>query len=404
MSDLKEKAQKEFRPSSWAIENQTVIYVLIFVLLIAGISAYSNLPRESFPEIVETKIYISTPYPGNTAEDIERLITDPIEEAVENVSNVKEILSTSQQDYGLITVEFDENITVEQAKQKVKDEVDAIKSGEDWPTFNDAKVEPNIFDLNFSEEMPILNINISGNYPLDQLEDYAEILQDKVEELREIKQADMRGVDEKEVEVAVDIYKMIAASVSFNDVISAISNGNMTISAGNLVSNGQQRSIRVLGEIEKPEELKNFVVKTQNGPVYLRDIAEISFEEGDKTTYAREFGESVVMLDVKKRGGKNMVDAAQQIREIVAETVENDFPHDLSVTIANDQSTKTINQVNDLVNNIIFGIILVVSVLMFFLGFRNALFVGFAIPMSMFISFMVIEMIGYTMNTMVLFA
>lgn len=404
MSDLKEKAQKEFRPSSWAIENQTVIYVLIFVLLIAGISSYSNLPRESFPEIVETKIYISTPYPGNTAEDIERLITDPIEEAVENVSNVKEILSTSQQDYGLITVEFDENITVEQAKQKVKDEVDAIKSGEDWPTFNDAKVEPNIFDLNFSEEMPILNINISGNYPLDQLKDYAELLQDKVEELTEIKQADIRGVDEKEVEVAVDVYKMMAARVSFNDVISAISNGNMTISAGNLVSNGQQRSIRVLGEIEKPEALKDFVVKTQNGAVYLRDIAEISFEEGDKTTYAREFGESVVMLDVKKRGGKNMVDAAQQIRSIVDETVENDFPKDLSITIANDQSTKTINQVNDLVNNIIFGIILVVSVLMFFLGFRNALFVGFAIPMSMFISFMVIEMIGYTMNTMVLFA
>lgn len=404
MSDLKEKAQKEFKPSSWAIENQTVIYVLIFVLLIAGISAYSNLPRESFPEIVETKIYISTPYPGNTAEDIERLITDPIEEAVENVSNVKEILSTSQQDYGIITVEFDENISVEQAKQKVKDEVDAIKAGEDWPTFNDAKVEPNIFDLNFSEEMPILNINVSGNYPLEQLKEYAELLQDKVEELPEIKQADIRGVDEKEVEVAVDVYKMIAASVSFNDVVSAIANGNMTISAGNLVSNGQQRSIRVLGEIDDPKALRNFVVKTQNGAVYLRDIAEISFEEGDKTTYAREFGDNVVMLDVKKRGGKNMVEAAQKIRNIVDETVENDFPRDLSVNIANDQSTKTINQVNDLVNNIIFGIILVVSVLMFFLGFRNALFVGFAIPMSMFISFMVIEMIGYTMNTMVLFA
>lgn len=404
MSDLKEKAQMEFKASSWAIDNQTVIYVLSFVLLIAGISSYSNLPRESFPEIVETKIYISTPYPGNTAEDIERLITDPIEEEVENVSNVVEVLSTSQQDYGIITVEFDENITVEQAKQKVKDEVDAIKAGEDWPTFNGAKVEPNVFDLNFSEEMPILNINISGDYTVDQLKEFAEHLQEKVEDVPQIKQADIRGVDEKEVEVAIDLYKMMAARVSFNDVVSAISNGNMTISAGNLVSNGQQRTIRVLGEIERPEELNDFVVKTQNGAVYLRDIAKVSFKEGDKTTYAREFGESVVMLDVKKRGGKNMVEAAQRIQEIVEETVANDFPKDLSVTIANDQSTKTINQVNDLVNNIIFGIILVVSVLMFFLGFRNALFVGFAIPMSMFISFMIISMIGYTLNTMVLFA
>lgn len=404
MSDLKEKGQKEFKASSWAIDNQTVIYVLIFVLLIAGISSYSNLPRESFPEIVETKIYISTPYPGNTAEDIERLITDPIEEEVENVSNVVEVLSTSQQDYGIITVEFDENITVEQAKQKVKDEVDAIKAGEDWPTFNGAKVEPNVFDLNFSEEMPILNINISGDYTVDQLKEFAEHLQEKVEDVPQIKQADIRGVDEKEVEVAIDLYKMMAARVSFNDVVSAISNGNMTISAGNLVSNGQQRTIRVLGEIERPEELNDFVVKTQNGAVYLRDIAKVSFKEGDKTTYAREFGESVVMLDVKKRGGKNMVEAAQRIQEIVEETIANDFPKDLSVTIANDQSTKTINQVNDLVNNIIFGIILVVAVLMFFLGFRNALFVGFAIPMSMFISFMIIGMIGYTLNTMVLFA
>ena len=404
MNKFKETIQKEFGPSSWAIDNHTVIYVLIAVFLIAGISSYSNLPRESFPEIVETTVYISTPYPGNTAEDIERLITDPIEEAIENVSNVKEVTSTSQQDYGIIIVEFDENITVEQAKQNVKDEVDAVKSGEDWPTFNGAKVEPNIFDLNFSEEMPILNVNISGNYPVDKLKDYAEILQDKIEELPEIKQADIRGVDQKEVEVAVDVYKMMAAKVSFKDVVGAIGNGNVTISAGNLVSNGLQRTIRVLGEIEDPKDLNNFVLKNQGGAVYLRDIAEVSFKEGDKTTYAREFGESVVMLDVKKRGGKNMVEAANKIQLIVEETVENEFPSDLSVSIANDQSTKTINQVNDLVNNIIFGIILVVTVLMFFLGFRNALFVGFAIPMSMFLSFMIIESIGYTLNTMVLFA
>ena len=404
MNELKKKAQKEFKISSWAIENQTIIYVIIAILLIAGIGSYNSLPRESFPEIVETKIYISTPYPGNTAEDIERLITDPIEEAVENVSNVVEVTSTSQQDYGIIIVELDEDIEVESAKQKVKDEVDVVKSGEDWPTFNGAKVEPNIFDLNFSEEMPILNVNISGNYPVDKLKDFAEILEDRIEQLSEIKQADIRGAQKKEVEVAVDIYKMMAAKVSFGDVINAISNGNVTISAGNLVSNGQQRTIRVLGEIDQPTDLNNFVVKNEKGAVYLKDIAEVSFKEGDKTTYAREFGENVVMLDVKKRGGKNMVEAANKIGKIVADAIENDFPSDLKVTIANDQSTKTINQVNDLVNNIIFGIILVVTVLMFFLGFRNALFVGFAIPMSMFISFIIINAIGYTMNTMVLFA
>ena len=403
MSKIQKNADKEFALSSWAIENKTTIYVLIGVFFILGLSAYFGMPRESFPEVKETKIFISTLYPGNTSEDIERLITDPIEEEIKNVSNVSEITSTSQEDYSIITVEFDEHITVEAAKQKVKDEVDSKTAGEDWPVFNGAKVEPNVFDLNISEEIPILNINLQGNYPVERLKEFAEMLQDRVEDLPEIKQADIRGAQDKEVEVAVDIYKMMAAKVSFDDVLGAIRNGNVTMSAGNLVKSDQRRTIRILGEIENPAELKNFVVKSQEGAVYLRDIAKVSFKEEDKTTYAREFGESVVMLDVKKRAGKNMIEAAEKIDQLIAEAKSSYFPRDLKVSIANDQSQKTLNQVDDLVNNIIFGVILVVGVLMFFLGFRNALFVGFAIPMSMFMSFMILQGLGYTLNTMILF-
>ncbi len=404
MSAKKKQIDKEFRLSSWAIDHSTVIWVMVAIFLALGIGAYFNMPRENFPEINETKIYISTAYPGNTAEDIERLIVDPLEDKLRNISNVVEILSTSQEDYSIITVEFDENITVDQAKQKVKDEVDSETANEDWPTFNGAKVDPNVFDLSMSEEMPILNINISGDYPVDRLKEFAEYLQDEIEDLPEIKAADIRGAQEKEVEVAVDIYKMMAAQVSFDDIINSIRNENMTISAGNLISSGQRRTIRILGEIEEPSELLDFVVKAEDGfAVYLRDIADVRFEEEDKTTYAREFGESVVMLDVKKRSGKNLIEAVEKIDQILIESA-NVLPPDLTITKANDQSEKTVNQVSDLVNNIIFGIILVVSVLMFFLGFRNALFVGFAIPMSMFMSFMILSALGYTMNTMILFA
>jgi len=398
------KVHKEFGLSSWAINNKTTMYVLILLILILGGSAYFSMPRENFPEIKETKIYISSIYPGNTAEDIEKLITDPIEDRLKTVSNVVEITSTSQEDYSIVIVEFDENITVDAAKQKVKDEVDSETASEDWPTFNDAKVEPNVFDLSMSEEMPILNINISGDYPIDKLKEYGEYLEDEIEGLLEIKQVDIRGAQEREVEVAVDIYKMMAAQVSFKDVTDAIKNGNVTISAGNLITSGQRRTIRIIGEIEQPDELKDFVVKAEYGKaVYLKDIAEVTFKDEDKTTYAREFGAPVVMLDVKKRAGKNMVAAAEQIQVIVKDAIENVFPQDLKVTIANDQSSKTIGQVDDLVNNIIFGIILVVTVLMFFLGFKNALFVGFAIPMSMFMSLMILNTLGYTMNTMILF-
>ncbi len=396
--------ENEFKLSSWAIQNKTTMYVVIVLLLFFGTSAYFTMPRENFPEIKETKIYISSIYPGNTAEDVEKLITIPIEDKLKTLSNVIDITATSQEDFSMIVVEFDENITVDAAKQKVKDEIDTETAGEDWPTFNNAKVSPNVFDLSISEEIPILNINISGDYPVEKLKEYAEYLEDKIEDLPEIKQVDIRGAQEKEVEVAVDIYKMMASKISFNDIIMAIKNGNTTLSAGVLKTYAQRKTIRIIGEISNPKALENFVVKvTHNNPVYLKDVAQVSFKEKEKTTYARDFGEATVMLDVKKRSGKNMVHATSQIEEIVTQAKANYYPSDLNVTITNNQAPKTIGQVDDLVNNIIFGIILVVGVLLFFLGFKNALFVGFAIPMSMFMSLMILNGLGYTMNTMILF-
>ncbi|WP_394747756.1 efflux RND transporter permease subunit [Spongiimicrobium salis] len=403
MSKQQKNVNKEFRLSSWAIDNPSVIYVMIGIFLWLGLKSYFAMPREDFPEIVETKIYISTPFPGNTAEDIERLITDPLEDKLKNVSNVVEVTSTSQEDYSIITVEFDEELEVAEAKQKVKDEVDSEKASEDWPTFNGAKVEPNVFELNLAESFPIMNVNFTGDYPVEKLKEFAEYLQDEIEDLPEVKQVDIRGAQEKEVAVSVDVYKMMASKINFQDVIGAISNGNLTMSAGNLRSPEQRRTIRVLGEIDDPRELENFVVKSENGAVYLKDIATVSFTEEDKTTYAREFGESVVMLDIKKRSGQNTIAATTKIRELVKAAQKDYYPADLNISIANDSSGRTLNQVDDLVNNIIFGIILVVTVLMFFLGFRNALFVGFAIPMSMFMSFVILNTLGYTLNTMILF-
>ncbi|AZQ42943.1 efflux RND transporter permease subunit [Nonlabens ponticola] len=402
---MAKKSEKEFGLSSWAINNSTVIWIIIALVLVLGLQGYFAMPREDYPEVKETKIYISSVYPGNTAEDIERLITEPLEDKLKNLSNVVEILSTSQEDYSIITVEFDEKLTVEDAKQKVKDEVDVETSNEDWPTFNGAKIEPNIFDLKMSEEIPIMNINLRGDYTVRELKTYAEYLEDEIEGLDQIKGADIRGAQELEVEIAVDIYKMTAAQVSFDNIINAVSGGNATMSAGNIKTESQRRTIRILGEITRPDQLERFVVKNENGPIYLTDIAEVSFKEEDKTTYARESGDPVVMIDVKKQSGKNTIVASESIREIIAQSqIEEIIPQDVSITVTNDNSSRTLNQVDDLVNNIIFGVILVVVVLMFFLGFRNALFVGFAIPMSMLMSFIILNGLGYTLNTMILFA
>lgn len=394
---------KEFALSSWAIDHRTVIYVIMTIFLILGISSYFSMPRETFPEINDTKVFVSTIYPGNTAEDIERSITDPLEEALKGVTNLVEIRSTSSEDFSVIDIEFDENITIDDAKQKVKDLVDGITSGPDWPVFNNAKVEPNIFELDFSELQPILNISMEGDYPIEQLKVFAEKIESRIEQLPQIKEVNIRGIQVFEVEVAVDIYKMTAAKVSFNDILGAISQENTTISSGNIVSGGQRRNIRLTGEIENPEDLKDFVVKTDKGPVYLGDLASISFKEKEVTSFARSFGEKAILLDVVKRGGKNLVQASQEIKRLVADNEALGVPNDLEIVVSNDQSNMTLNQISELVNSIIFGVILVVTVLMFFLGFRNALFVGFAIPMSMFMSFMILSFLGYTLNTMVLF-
>ena len=403
MKKAEKNSAKEFAWSSWAIDNPTIIYVMIAIFFVVGLVSYFAMPREEFPEVVETKIFVSTIYPGNTAEDIERLIVDPLEDRIKSVSGVIETTSTSSEDYGMIVVEFEESVSIQEAKVRIQNEVDVEKASEDWPVFNGAKVEPNVFDLNISESQPIMNVNLKGDYTTIQLKAFAEYLEERIEELPQIKEVDIRGAQEMEVEVALDVYKMMASQVSFNDVIGAISNGNMTMSAGSLVASGQRRTIRILGEIETPEGLEDFVVKSENGAIFLKDIATVSFKEEERNTYARESLTPVVMLDVKKRAGLNAVEAADQIYAIVDQARKEVFPPDLSVTITSDTSASTINQVDELVNNIIFGIVLVVIVLMFFLGFRNALFVGFAIPMSMFISFMILNALGYTLNTMILF-
>ena len=394
---------KEFRPSSWAIDHKTVIYVIMAIFFFLGIRSYYIMPRESFPEISDTRVFVSAIFPGNTAEDVERLIVDPLEEALKGVQNLVDITSTSEEDFAVVKLEFDEDIAVDLAKQRTKDLVDGVVSGADWPTYNNAKVEPSVFEMDFSELMPILSISMVGDYPIEQMKDFAGYLEEKIEQFPEVKSVDIRGIEAFEVEVAVDVHKMTAAKISFNDIINAINNENTTISAGNIVEGGQRRSLRIIGEVEDPQELKKIVVKSEKGASYLGDLATITFKEKDVTSYARSFGEKVVLLHVKKRGGKNLIEASKKIQNLISEISENLLPKDLKLSISNDQSSITLNQVSDLVNNIIFGVILVVIVLMFFLGFRNALFVGFAIPMSMFMSFMILSFMGYTMNTMVLF-
>ena len=397
------KKIKEFKLSSWAVSNRMTVSVITFIIVLSGLLSYSGMARENFPEIIIPQIYVATPYPGNSEQDVEKLITKRLEKEINSITGVDKITSTSIQGYSSIVVEFSFDFTPAEALQKVKDKVDVAMADPDFP--KDLPSEPSISEMNFSERIPIMNINLSGEFSMDQLKNYAEYLEDEIEELSEISGVDIRGVQEKELEIAVDLYKMEASKISFTDIENAVAFENMSISGGDLRENGIRRTVRVLGEFKDPLSVKDIIIKREKGNiVYLRDIADVNFKAQEKESFAREYLQPVVMLDVKKRGGQNLLEASTKIDAILENAAANVFPKNLIISKTNDQSNDTRTMVSDLENSIILGVILVVAVLYFFLGFRNALFVGIAIPLSMFLSFSILSFMGVTLNTMVLFS
>ena len=397
------KKIKEFKLSSWAISNRMTVSVITFIIVLSGLLSYIGMARENFPEIIIPQIYVATPYPGNSALDVEKLITKRLEKEINSITGVDKITSNSIQGYSSIVVEFSFDFTPAEALQKVKDKVDVAMADPDFP--KDLPSEPSVSEMNFSERIPIMNINLSGEFSMDQLKEYAEYLEDEIEEFPEISSVDIRGVQEKELEIAVDLYKMEASKISFTDIENAVAFENMSVSGGDILENGIRRTVRILGEFRNPLAVRDIIIKQEKGNiVYLRDIADVDFKEQEKESFAREYMQPVVMLDVKKRGGQNLLEASTKIDALLEEAAANVFPQNLVISKTNDQSNDTRTMVSDLENSIVLGIILVVTVLYFFLGFRNALFVGIAIPLSMFLSFSILSFMGVTLNTMVLFS
>lgn len=389
--------------SNWAINNKATVLVITAIIFLAGINSYNSMPNEAFPEVVMPEIFVVTVYPGNSPLDMEKLVTRPLEKEINQISGVDKITSTSKQGFSSIHVKFNTNVTPSQALRKIKDKVDVAKADKDFP--KDLPADPNVTELNLSEKMPIMNVNLSGEFSMDQLKKYGEYLKDEIENLSEISGVDIRGVQDKEVEIAIDQQKIEAVELNFQNIADAVNFENMTLSSGDIKQDGIIRNVRVVGEFKDPKNIENIIVKNENQQVvYLRDIATVKFKEQEKTSYAREFTRPVVMLDVKKRSGENLIIASAKIDEIIAKAKKNVFPERLIISKTSDMTDKTVAQVTDLENNIIFGVILVVLVLMFFLGLRNALFVGIAIPLSMLLSFILLNTLGITLNMMVLFA
>ncbi len=400
-SDLKQKVVRQFPLTNLALNNRNTVFLLIIILFIFGAYSYRSLPKELFPDIVIPTVYVQTIYPGNPPVDIENLVTRPIEKEVEVIQGIDKMTSTSSQDVSSVFVEFEQGTNIDKAVQDVKDAVDKAMS--ELP--DDLDQDPMVLDIDFSE-FPILNVNLSGDYSLNEIKKYAEYLEDEFESIFEISKVDIQGLDEREIKINVDRHKMEALEISFDDIESAVNLENISMSGGDIKLGDSRRTIRVIGEFTNLEELENIIVKREDLEiVYLKDIAKVvdGFEE--PKDFARLNRQPVVSLQVVKKGGENLLAATDQVFDVINYARENkEIPDELNVTITNDQSDIVRKQLSNLENSMIMGVIFVILVLYFFLGTRNALFVGFAIPLSMFISFIVLGLMGSRVNMIVLFS
>ena len=404
---IKEKF-KEFKPTSWSITNKTSIYLLMLFISLGGIYQFLTLPKEQFPEVVIPTMYVQTIYVGNSPKDIENLVTRPIEKQIKSISGVKinKFTSNSQQDFSAITIEFSTEVKPDIALQKVRDAVDKAKS--ELP--NDLTQEPRVIEVNISD-MPMMYVNISGNYSPIQLAKYADDLKDKLENISQINRIDLVGAPEREFQVNVDNYRMQIAGITFDDISAAIQRENLDMSGGLLEVGSMKRNLQLKGQLKSVSDIANIIVRNTSGaPIYLRDVATIKDTVKNNESFARLDGKNVLTLNIVKRNGENLIATSDAVKKLVEDFQKNDLPKDVKLVISGDGSIRTRSSFTELVNSIVIGFALVLIVLMFFMGVTNAFFVALSVPLSMFVAFVFLPagdlVVGthITLNFMVLFA
>jgi len=379
------------------VDNKVTVYILVLIIVILGTISYVSMPRESSPSIKIPYVFIATVYPGVTPVDIENLVTQQIEKEVKGISGVKKITSVSRESFSLISVEFTLDVNIDDAIQKVRDKVSVAKTK--MP--EDIK-EPVITEINFSE-LPMLYVNITGNIGLAKLKDVGDKISDKIEEFPGVLSAEVVGGLEREVKIDVDFNRLKYYNLSFNDLINTISAENLNIPGGSVETGKSSFLVRVPGEYKDPEKMKDLVVKGNTKyPVYIRDVADVTYGFKDPQTFSRINGKESVTIVVKKKSGANIIEIADKIKNLL-QTDKTLLPEGVTYSTTGDQSRYIKNTVHELENGIITGMVLVVLILFFFMGLKNSILVATSIPLSFLISFTILDFMNITLNMIVLF-
>nr|NIP79505.1 efflux RND transporter permease subunit [Gemmatimonadota bacterium]NIQ54234.1 efflux RND transporter permease subunit [Gemmatimonadota bacterium]NIU74442.1 AcrB/AcrD/AcrF family protein [Gammaproteobacteria bacterium]NIX44422.1 AcrB/AcrD/AcrF family protein [Gemmatimonadota bacterium]NIY08644.1 AcrB/AcrD/AcrF family protein [Gemmatimonadota bacterium] len=389
---------RQFALTNFALRHRVSTLVLLVIIAIMGVISYTRVPKESSPEITIPIIAINTMYPGVAPKDMETLVARPLEEELNTIADIKELTSTSVEGYTSIIAEFENGMDMDDALQKVREKVDLAK-----PELPADAEEPSVMEFNLSE-FPIMQVNISGPYGLERLKEVAEDVQDRLEQIPTVLEVTLSGGLEREVQVEVDLPRLKYYGLAFDDVVAAIRGENVNIPGGVVDVGNQEYTLRVAGEFEETAPIEDVVVATRNGrPIYVRDVATVEFAYKDRETFARLDGTPVITLGIVKRSGENIIETAERVKAEIG-AMESGFPPGTVVKITSDQSEDIHDMVSSLENNIISGLLLVLAVLMFFLGVRNAGFVATSIPLSMLLSFIVMGILGISMNMVVLFS
>jgi CzcA family heavy metal efflux pump len=382
-----------------ALKRQTTVLALLVLLVVAGLYSYVTLPRESFPDITIPYVFVTTTYEGVAPEDMEKLITIPIERELKGIADVEEIRSTSAEGISTVAIKFLPTVDIDDAVQKVRDKVDQAKP--DLP--QDLKDDPVIQEVNFSD-IPVIRVVLSGPFTLRRLQNFAEDLEDRIESIPGVLDAVITGGLEREIHVEFDLDRVAAYNVPFSSIVNAVTRGNVNMPGGSMDIGEAKYLVRVPEDFKDPAEIFSIVAFVRDGrPVYLRDVAAIQDAHKDPLTRSRINGEKSVTLAVQKRSGENIVRVTDEVKRAVEE-MRSGLPPALKIDLTSDMSDDVRLMVSDLENNILSGLILVLAVLFGFVGGRSAIFVALAIPYSMFMTFALLTGFSITMNMVVLFS
>ena len=385
--------------SDLAVKKRTSVMVLALMILVFGPLSYFSMPRESAPDITIPFVFIMTNYAGVAPEDIESAITIPIEKKLKGLEGVKKIESSSTEGMSSIIIEFVAGTDIDEVLPKTKDKVDLAKA--DLP--QDLEDDPEVMEINISE-LPIVVFSLSGTCGLKRLKELAEDLETEFESIPGVLDVDVTGGLEREIRVEPFPDKLAYFGLSILMLQDVIAQENKNVSGGSIRMGDGRFQLRVPGEFRTPDEIYGLIVGVHQGqPVYLRDVARVADGFKDEEGRSRLNGQEAVNIQIKKRAGENILDITDKV-SVIVDQKRRTWPTGTEITKLMDQAKDIRIMVSDLENNIITGLILVIVVLFFFLGARNAFLVSMAIPFSMFISFVVLSALGITLNMVVLFS